>query len=118
MLFNAKALVQKESLNPMHTENSAHKEQFEIVLADKCSWDEFFALADNLAVLLPCRYSLKLNDVDSAYYDFRYKGRKLTLHYHNILGVTAFARNPNHCSPEDKAALEEIEKLWKAQKPA
>jgi hypothetical protein len=72
-----------------------------IVLNSNCDWDKFKQIAASLESRLGLCLANKINDLDSAYWDFFFRGSSLTLHYNVYMGVTLFPRALKEASAQD-----------------
>ena len=82
----------------------------EAVIAENCGFDKFYKVADLLAEQLRIRFTTKVDDSDTSYWDFQYKGHKLTLHYNIYDGVSIFPRNLKGAGRRDNDAVMELAK--------
>ena|SRR5579872_7191853 len=73
----------------------------EIVLNSNCDWDIFHQTATLLESRLGLSFIKKINDFDSAYWDFFFRGSSLTLHYNVFFGVSLFPSAFKEASAQD-----------------
>jgi len=59
----------------------------EAVIDDNCDFDKFYAVADILKTNFNLNFTDRLSDLDTKYWDFKYKGRDLTLHFNVLAGL-------------------------------
>ena len=65
----------------------------EAVIAENCGFDKFYKVADLLVERMKISFTNKIDDSDTSYWDFLFRGHKLTLHYNIYDGVSIFPRN-------------------------
>lgn len=105
MLFNFKYFMYQKM-------NGTIKNNYtEIVLDDNCEWDKLYEIVDILTNKYKIKFIAKINDFDTAYWDFKYKKSTLTLHYNIYLGVSIFPRNLELSTDTDNANTIEISNL-------
>jgi hypothetical protein len=80
----------------------------EAVIAENCGFDKFYKVADLLAEKLRIRFTTKVDDSDTSYWDFLYRGHKLTLHYNIYDGVSIFPRSLKGAARKDNEAVLEL----------
>lgn len=83
----------------------------EIEIANNTGFENFYLFAGQLMEITGIRYESKLDDFDSLYWDFSYRGIGMTLHYNVFLGTCIFLRKTVDASPEEKAALRKLSEL-------
>ena len=83
----------------------------EAIIDDDCEFEKFYSVADVLSNQFNLIFSNKLNDFDSLYWDFKYKGSELVLHYNIDLGISIFPRSFKSATETDNLAVEEISTL-------
>ena len=86
----------------------------EAVIAENCGFDKFYKVADVLVDKLRIRFTTKVDDSDTSYWDFQYRGHKLTLHYNIYDGVSIFPRNLKSAARKDNEAVLELAKVLQA----
>lgn len=80
----------------------------EAVIAENCGFDKFYSTADILAERMKIKFTHKIDDSDTSYWDFNYKGHRLTLHYNIYDGVSIFPKNWRDAVKKDNTAVEEL----------
>ena len=80
----------------------------EVVIDDNCGYEKFYQAAELLKKDLQIEFFLKLNDFDSLYWDFKYKGSELTLHYNIYMGISVFPKVFALASDDDNEKVIEI----------
>ncbi|MDX2049389.1 MAG: DUF3630 family protein [Chitinophagaceae bacterium] len=83
----------------------------EAVISENCGFDKFYNVADLLAEQLRIRFTNKIDDSDTSYWDFIFKGQKLTLHYNIYDGVSIFPRSWKEAVRKDNEAVQELAKI-------
>ena len=83
----------------------------EAVIAENCGFDRFYKIADILAEQLRIRFTNKIDDSDTSYWDFNFKGHRLTLHYNIYDGVSIFPSNSRNAAQKDNDAVMELAKV-------
>ena len=82
----------------------------EAVIAEHCGFDRFYRIADILADRLKVRFTEKQDDSETSYWDFLFKGHRLTLHYNIYDGVSIFPCNCKTAARKDNDAVMELAK--------
>ena len=85
----------------------------EAVIAENCGFDKFYKVADLLADKIKIKFTNKIDDSDTSYWDFIFKGHKLTLHYNIYDGVSIFPRNWKEAVRRDNEAVKELADILK-----
>lgn len=80
----------------------------EAVIAEYCGVDLFHQMADILADQLKIRFTRKQDDSETNYWDFRFQGKHLTLHFNIYDGVSIFPQRLNDASRKDNEAVVEL----------
>lgn len=83
----------------------------EAVIAENCGFDKFYKVADLLADKIKIKFTNKIDDSDTSYWDFIFKGHKLTLHYNIYDGVSIFPRNWKDAPRKDNEAVTELARM-------
>ncbi len=83
----------------------------EAIIDDNCEFERFNTVADILANHFNLAFSNKLNDFDTLYWDFEYKGNNLVLHYNIYLGISIFPRAFKSATEKDNSSVIEISTL-------
>lgn len=83
----------------------------EAILFDDCEFEKFYSVADVLSNQFNVTFSTKLNDFDTAYLDFEYKGNNLVLHYNVYLGISIFPKAFKSATEIENSAVKEISTL-------
>ena len=65
-------------------------------------------MADILAEQLNVRFTRKVDDSETNYWDFRFHGKPLTLHFNIYDGVSIFPQRLNDASRRDNDAVLEL----------
>jgi len=71
----------------------------EIIICDDCSYDKFIDIAQLVKKVLSINYINKIGDLDSHYWDFKFKNTLYTIHYNTFCGVRIFYEKYNLLSP-------------------
>lgn len=77
----------------------------EVVIDGDCLFGKFYAVAGILETSFHVTFTEKLNNFDTAYWDFVYVGYKLTLHYIVYVGVSIFPTDLKNASVADNEAV-------------
>ncbi|HSF88127.1 MAG TPA: DUF3630 family protein [Saprospiraceae bacterium] len=85
----------------------------EAVIAENCGFDKFYKVADLLSEKIKIKFTNKIDDSDTSYWDFIFKGHKLTLHYNIYDGVSIFPRNWKEAVRRDNEAVKELADILK-----
>ncbi|MBI2730750.1 MAG: DUF3630 family protein [Sphingobacteriales bacterium] len=80
----------------------------EAIIEENCGFDRFYRVADVLSESLHISFTNKIDDSDSSYWDFNYKGQRLTLHYDIYNGVSIFPRKYRNAVRKDNEAVVEL----------
>ena len=83
----------------------------EAVIDGNCDYDKFYLAAVVLERDFQISFSHKLEDFDSLYWDFEYKGSELILHYNIYNGVSIFPKSFKQASSTDNVKVIEIGEL-------
>lgn len=83
----------------------------EAIIDDDCEFSKFYTVADLLSSEFNLTFSNKLNDFDTLYWDFEYKGNDLVLHYNIYLGISIFPRAFKSATQTDNESVAEISTL-------
>ena len=83
----------------------------EAVIDDNCDYEKFYQATELLKKDLQIEFFLKLNDFDSFYWDFKYKGSELTLHYNIYMGISVLPKAFTLASEDDNEKVIEIGKF-------
>lgn len=86
----------------------------EAVIAENCGFDKFYKVADLLVDKIKIKFTNKIDDSDTSYWDFIFKGHKLTLHYNIYDGVSIFPRNWKEAVRRDNDAVKELADILKS----
>jgi hypothetical protein len=86
----------------------------EAVIAENCGFDKFYKVADLLVDKIKIKFTNKIDDSDTSYWDFIFKGHKLTLHYNIYDGVSIFPRNWKEAVRRDNEAVKELADILKS----
>lgn len=86
----------------------------EAIIEDNCGFDKFYRIADLLMEKIKVSFTNKIDDADTSYWDFTFKGRQLTLHYNIYNGVSIFPRNCQSAPPRDNEAVSELANILKS----
>ncbi len=79
---------------------------------DNCSTKEFLHVASILQSTFDIEFTMKMNDLDSIYWDFVFNGQMLCLHYNVYVGVSFFPASLNDASvSENQSVLDLYKKL-------
>jgi hypothetical protein len=80
----------------------------EAVIAEYCGVDLFHRMADLLAEELDVRFTKKQDDSETNYWDFKFQGKPLTLHFNIYDGVSIFPQRLNDASRKENEAVLEL----------
>lgn len=83
----------------------------EAIIDDDCEYGKFYKAADLLSNHFNLTFSNKLNDFDTLYWDFEYKGNLLILHYNIYLGISIFPKALKLSTEADNSSAIEISTL-------
>lgn len=83
----------------------------EITIDRNCDNDKFYESAEILQNHFKIQFNSKLDDFDTFYWDFKYKGSDLTLYYNIYLGLSIHPKALKDASLTDNANSIEIAKL-------
>ena len=83
----------------------------EAIIDDDCGFEKFYSVADVLSNYFNLTFSNKLNDFDTIYWDFEYKGNELVLHYNIYLGISIFPKAFKSATETDNLSVVEISTL-------
>ena len=83
----------------------------EAVIDGYCDYDRFYLAAVVMERDFQISFSHKLDDFDSLYWDFEFKGSELTLHYNIYNGVSIFPKSFKLASSTDNEKVIEIGEL-------
>jgi hypothetical protein len=80
----------------------------EAVIAEYCGVDLFHRMADLLAEELNVRFTKKQDDSETNYWDFKFQGKPLTLHFNIYDGVSIFPQRLNDATRKENEAVLEL----------
>lgn len=80
----------------------------ESIIDDYCEFEKFYSVADVLSNHFNLTFSNKVNDFDTLYWDFEYKGNELVLHYNVYLGISIFPKALKSATESDNSSVVEI----------
>lgn len=83
----------------------------EAIIDGDCGFSKFYDVADLLLSEFNLTFSNMLNDFDTLYWDFKYNGNDLVLHYNIYLGVSIFPRAFKSATQKENEAVIEISTL-------
>lgn len=83
----------------------------EAIFDDDCEFEKFYSVADVLSNNFNLTFSNKLNEFDTLYWDFEYKGSELVLHYNIYLGISIFPKAFKSATETDNLSVVEISTL-------
>ena len=83
----------------------------EAVIAENCGFDKFYKVADLLVERMKISFTNKIDDSDTSYWDFLFRGHKLTLHYILYDGVSFFPRIWKDALKKDNEAVADLAKI-------
>ena len=83
----------------------------EAIIDDDCEFEKFYTVADVLSNNFNLTFSNKLNEFDTLYWDFEYKGSELVLHYNIYLGISIFPKAFKSATETDNLSVVEISTL-------
>ena len=83
----------------------------EAVIDENCGFDKFYKVADLLHDKFNIRFTNKIDDSDTSYWDFNFQGYKLTLHYNIYDGVSIFPRKIKDAVEKENQAVLTLAKL-------
>ena len=67
----------------------------EITICDDCNYDKFIDIAQLVKKFLSISYINKIGDLDSHYWDFKFKNALYTIHYNTFCGVCIHSEKYN-----------------------
>ena len=80
----------------------------ELIVDRDCGYNKFYAVADILQTEFSLTFTQKLNDLESSYWDFQFKGCELTLHYHVQAWLSIFPVAVKKASDADNKSVAEL----------
>lgn len=78
------------------------------IIDRNCDFEKFYYVADLMQREFDIKFSDKLNDFDTLYWDFSYKENLLTLHYNIYLGVSIHPKNLKHATASENDMVIEL----------
>ena len=87
----------------------------EVIIVDNCDFDRFYAVAAVLQEYFNIAFIRKLNDFDSIYWDFEYKGSVLTIYYNVFLWISIFPKLLREAKDLDNENVVELSTLINAK---
>lgn len=85
----------------------------EAIIDNNCGFDKFYGIAGLLADKLKVEFTNKIDDLHTSYWDFCFKGHKLTLHYNIYNGVSILPVRLKRAAVRDNEAIIELATLLK-----
>ncbi len=83
----------------------------EAIIDNDCEFEKFYSVAGVLSNYFNLTFSNRLNDLDTLYWDFEYKGNELVLHYNIYLGISIFPKAFKSATETDNLSVVEISTL-------
>lgn len=80
----------------------------EAVIDENCGFEKFYGIAGLLTDKLQVNFTNKIDDMNTSYWDFNFKGHKLTLHYNIYDGVSIFPVRHRDAVARDNEAIKEL----------
>lgn len=80
----------------------------EAILFEACPQEKFFHVADLMSDVFKISFTNKLDDFDSLYWDFKYKGHRLILHFNIYNGISIYPSCPEDAVERENKAVEEL----------
>ena len=65
-------------------------DKLEIVINDDCNLQEFTAITELIADFLNVKFTNKMGDLNSQYWDFMFDGVLMTIHHNVFIGTSIF----------------------------
>lgn len=88
----------------------------EAVIDENCGFDKFYGIAGLLTDKLQVNFTNKIDGLNTSYWDFNFRGQKLTLHYNIYNGVSIFpVRSKSSLQKDDSVILELVKELENLQ---
>ncbi len=83
----------------------------EAVIEENCGFDTFYGMADLLTEKLHVNFTNKIDELDSSYWDFHFRGQKLTLHYNTRGGVSILPVRSKDATVKNNDAIKELARV-------
>ncbi len=80
----------------------------EAVIDENCGFNTFYDVAGLLSEKLHVNFINKIDDFDSSYWDFHFRGQKLTLHYNTRSGVSIQPVRSKDTAVKNNDAMKEL----------
>ena len=80
----------------------------EAVIDDDCGLKRFYEVANILSDDLFVNFTTKLDDFDSIFWDFPYKGHALILHYNIYTGISIYPRKFKYAQKRENEVVVEV----------
>lgn len=80
----------------------------EAVIDESCGFDKFYGVAGLLSDKLQVNFTNKIDDLNTSYWDFSFKGHKLTLHYNIYDGVSISSVSNKDAALKHNEAVKEL----------
>lgn len=80
----------------------------EAVIDENCGFDKFYGIAGLLSDKLQVNFTNKIDDLNTSYWDFNFRGHKLTLHYNIYNGVSIFPVRSKSAIAKDDTVMQDL----------
>jgi hypothetical protein len=80
----------------------------EAIIDDDCGYNRFHEIAEILTDSLDIQFSGKVEEPDTIYWTFQYKGFSLTLHYNIYTGVSIYPSKFREAQRKENDAVVEL----------
>lgn len=85
-----------------------HRGYPEAVIDEDGSLKRFYEVANLLSDGFKIRYASKLDDIDSLFWNFRYNGQQLCLHYNIYTGICLYPADSQSAGEKMQATVTEL----------
>jgi hypothetical protein len=94
------------------TEISKKNGYIEFIIAENCDFDIFYSSADKLKNKFKVTFAEKIDDFDTLYWIFQYKGSTFILYYNTFLGVSIYPKSAKEANGTEIQLIEDIKSQW------
>ena len=84
----------------------------EWVIREDCDFAAFYRIAEQLRNEFEVSWRERVDDFDTVYWPFDYKGGHYVLHYNVYMGASIYPENTTRATEKEKAFLDDFNIEW------
>ncbi|MEM1001013.1 MAG: hypothetical protein AAGH46_00015 [Bacteroidota bacterium] len=82
---------------------------YNYVLDSNSTWEGFYRYSDRIRIILNTDFIDQIDDFDAKYWDFLFKSKVFTLHYHSMVGDVEIHTDKSNGTTEFQELLKQLE---------